>query len=45
MTKDSSGVHSTLVALTEGYNFCQRNKNHIEQPVGKLMSNSIPERP
>jgi len=29
----------------EGYNSCQRNKNHIEQPAGKLMPNSIPEKP
>jgi len=29
----------------EGYNSYQRNKNHTEQPMGKLMSNSIPEKP
>jgi len=29
----------------EGYDTCQRNKNHTEQPVGKLMPNSIPEKP
>jgi len=29
----------------EGYDTCQRNKNHIEQPAGKLMPNSIPEKP
>ena len=29
----------------EGYNSCQRNKNHTEQPVGKLIPNSIPEKP
>jgi len=28
----------------EGCNACQRNKNHTEQPVGKLMPNSIPEK-
>jgi len=28
----------------EGCNFCQRNKNCIEQPVGKLIFNSILER-
>jgi len=28
----------------EGYNSCQRNKNCTEQPVGKLMPNSILER-
>jgi len=26
----------------EGCNACQRNKNSTEQPVGKLMPNSIP---
>ena len=29
----------------EGYDFCQKNKNHTEQPAGKLISNSIPEKP
>jgi len=29
----------------EGYNACQHNKNHIEQPVGKLMPNSISKKP
>ena len=29
----------------EGYNSCQRNKNYTEQPMGKLMPNSIPEKP
>ena len=29
----------------EGCNFCQKNKNCTEQPVGKLMPNLIPERP
>ena len=29
----------------EEYDSCQRNKNHTEQPAGKLMSNSIPEKP
>jgi len=28
----------------EGCNFCQRNKNCIEQPAGKLIFNSILER-
>jgi len=23
----------------EGYNVCQKNKNHIEAPTGKLMPN------
>jgi len=29
----------------EGCDFCQRNKNHTEQPAGKLIPNSIPEKP
>jgi len=29
----------------EEYDACQRNKNCIEQPAGKLMPNSIPEKP
>jgi len=29
----------------EGYNACQCNKNRTEQPAGKLMPNSIPEKP
>jgi len=29
----------------EGCDSYQRNKNHTEQPAGKLMSNSIPEKP
>jgi len=28
----------------EEYDSCQRNKNYIEQPIGKLMSNSIPKK-
>jgi len=29
----------------KGCDACQRNKNYTEQPVGKLMPNSIPEKP
>jgi len=29
----------------EGYDTCQQNKNHTKQPAGKLMPNSIPEKP
>jgi len=29
----------------EGYDTYQQNKNHTEQPAGKLISNSIPEKP
>jgi len=28
----------------EEYDFYQRNKNYTEQPIGKLMSNSIPKK-
>jgi len=28
----------------EGCDACQRNKNHTEQPAGKLMPNSIPDK-
>jgi len=39
------GVTKEIKQYIEGCNSCQRNKNHIEQPVGKLMPNSIPEKP
>jgi len=29
----------------KGYNACQCNKNHTKQPAGKLMPNSISEKP
>jgi len=29
----------------EGCNSCQKNKNHTEQLAGKLIPNSIPEKP
>jgi len=29
----------------KGFDVCQQNKNHTEQPAGKLMPNSIPEKP
>ena len=29
----------------EGYDTCQQNKNRTEPPAGKLMPNSIPEKP
>jgi len=29
----------------EGCDSCQRNKNHTEQPAGKLMPNLIPKKP
>jgi len=39
------GVTKEVKRYVEGYDSCQRNKNHIEQPAGKLMPNLIPEKP
>ena len=39
------GVTKKVKWYIEGYNAYQYNKNHTEQPTGKLMSNSIPEKP
>jgi len=39
------GVMKEVKRYVEGCDSCQRNKNHTEQPVGKLMPNSIPEKP
>ena len=39
------GVTKEVKRYVEGYDFYQRNKNHTEQPAGKLMPNSIPEKP
>jgi len=36
------GVTREVKQYVEGYDTCQRNKNCTEQPAGKLMSNSIP---
>jgi len=33
------GVMKKVKKYIEGYNYCQRNKNCTEQPVGKLMPN------
>ena len=38
------GVLREVKIYMEGYNTCQRNKNCTEQPAGKLMSNSIPDK-
>ena len=38
------GVTKEVKQYMEGCNFCQRNKNCIEQPAGKLIFNSILER-
>ena len=39
------GVTKEVKQYMEGYDACQRNKNHTEQPAGKLMPNSIPKKP
>jgi len=39
------GVMKEVKRYMEGYNSCKRNKNHTKQLAGKLMSNSIPEKP
>jgi len=39
------GVTKEVKRYVEGCDTCQRNKNRIEQPAGKLMPNSIPEKP
>ena len=38
-------VSREVKQYVEGCNACQRNKNHMQAPAGKLMPNSIPERP
>jgi len=38
------GVTKEVKRYVEGCDACQRNKNRTEQPVGKLMPNSIPEK-
>jgi len=39
------GVTREVKQYVEGCDFCQRNKNRTEQLAGKLMPNSIPEKP
>jgi len=39
------GVSREMKRYVEGCDVCQRNKNRIQAPVGKLMPNSIPEKP
>jgi len=39
------GITKEVKRYMEGCDACQCNKNHTEQPVGKLMPNSIPEKP
>jgi len=38
------GVTKEVKQYVEGYDACQYNKNRTEQPAGKLMPNSIPEK-
>jgi len=38
------GVTKEVKRYVEGCDTCQQNKNHTEQPAGKLMPNSIPEK-
>jgi len=38
------GVTREVKQYVEGCNACQRNKNRTEQPAGKLMPNSIPDK-
>jgi len=40
-----SGVTKKVKRYVEGYDTYQCNKNHTKQPAGKLMPNSIPEKP
>ena len=39
------GVMKEVKQYVEECNSCQRNKNRTEQPAGKLIPNSIPEKP
>jgi len=39
------GVTKEVKRYVEECDTCQRNKNHTEQPAGKLVPNSIPEKP
>ena len=38
------GITREVKRYVEGCDACQRNKNHTEQPAGKLMPNSIPDK-
>jgi len=39
------GITKEVKRYVEGCNFCQKNKNCTEQLAGKLMPNSIPNKP
>jgi len=39
------GVSREVKRYMEGCDACQRNKNRMQAPAGKLMQNSIPEKP
>jgi len=38
-------VKKEVKKYVEGYGACQRNKNRTEAPAGKLMPNTVPEKP
>jgi len=40
-----SGITKEVKKYVKGCDVCQRNKNCIEAPTGKLMPNSVPEKP
>ena len=39
------GVTKEVGRYVDGYDTCQRYKNRSKTPTGKLMSNTIPEKP
>jgi len=39
------GVTKKVKKYVEGCDVCQRNKNRIEAPIGKLMLNTVPKKP
>ena len=39
------GITKKVKKYIESYDICQRNKNHTEALVGKLMPNIVPEKP
>jgi len=39
------GMTKEVAKYVEGCDLCQRHKNRVEAPAGKLMPNSIPEKP
>ena len=39
------GITKEVRRYVDRYNICQRNKNCAEAPAGKLIPNTIPEKP